>query len=168
MYHFKAKMVVLNGIFVALIILFTHIFAVQTPFLRISFGFLPLAVYAAICGPLHGGMVGAAADLLGCMLFSPGFYFPGFTLSAFFSGYVYGYCFYNKNISMKRIFCTFIFLFVIVDLFFNTLWLSMLYHKAAMTFLLSRFIKGLIFLPINIIFFSVVYKAVQKYRQKIF
>ena len=81
MYNFNSKMIVLSGIFIALIIIFTHVLAIQTLFLRISFGFLPLAVYASICGPLYGAFIGALADILGCLIFSPGFYFPGFTIS---------------------------------------------------------------------------------------
>lgn len=168
LYNFNSKMIVLSGIFIALIIIFTHVLAIQTLFLRISFGFLPLAVYASICGPLYGAFIGALADILGCLIFSPGFYFPGFTISTALSGYIYGYYFHDKPVSLKRICIVFIFLFCSVDMLLNTFWLSLLYHKAATAFLLSRFIKNIIFLPINIIVFSVVYKTIQKYLQKNF
>lgn len=163
MYKFPTRIIVLSGVFIALIIIFTHVFAIQTPFIRISLAFLPLAVYCSLCGPYYGACTAVLADILGCIIFTPGIYFPGFTLSSIISALAYGYAFHNKNISLKRICITFIFLFVFVDLFLNTIWLSMLYHKAAMAFFLSRLVKNTICLPINIALFSIVRRAVEKY-----
>ncbi len=166
MRHYSAKTIIFSGIFIALIIIFTHVFSIQTPFIRISIGFLPLAVYASVSGPLRGGLVGAAADIIGCILFFPGLYFPGFTVSSFFSGFIYGTFLYNKPISLKRIIIAFAATFLVVDLFFNTLWLSLLYHKAAMVFLTGRIIKSIIMLPINVFLFYIVYRSIKPFIQK--
>ena len=88
---FNAKPLVFAGVFIALTILFTYVFSIQTPFVRLSFGFLPVAIYAAMFGPVRGGITAAAADILGASLFSPGAFFFFFSLSSFLSGYIYGY-----------------------------------------------------------------------------
>lgn len=165
MYRLSAKKIILSGIFIALIIIFTHIFAVQTVFLRIGIGFLPLAIYGAIAGPWYGAFIGAIADILGCLLFTPGFLFPGFTVSSFLSGYTYGYFFYNKRVTLKRICLCFIFLFIFINILLNTIWLSMLYHKAAALFLISRLIKEIICLPVDIFLFQLIYKVIDRYLQ---
>ena len=166
MRHYSAKTIIFSGIFIALIIIFTHVFSIQTPFIRISLGFLPLAVYASVSGPLRSGLAGAAADIIGCLLFFPGLYFPGFTISSFVSGFIYGTFFYNKPVSIKRIIIAFAATFFVVDLFLNTIWLSLLYNKAAMAFLTGRIIKNIITLPINIFLFYIISKSIKPYIQK--
>lgn len=163
LYRFSAKEIFSGGIFIALTIIFTHIFSVQTPFIRISFGFLPLAVYSAVFGPLPGGLLGAAADILGCMIFSPGSYFPGFTLSSFLSGCTYGLLLHGRPVSIKRIILACTLIFLLLDTILNTLWLSLLYHKAAAIFFTGRLIKGIIFLPVNIFLLYIIYRPVSEY-----
>ncbi len=166
MRNFSAKPLVLSGVFIALTILFTYVFSIQTPFLRISFGFLPIAVYAVMFGPLRTACMAAVADLLGSMLFFAGLFFPGFTLSAFISGFIYGYFFYEKKLTIKHICIPFILIFLFVDLGLNTLWLTMLYHKAASLFLLSRLAKAALFLPLQIFLFSMVYRPLSIFLPK--
>ena len=165
--NFNAKPLVFAGVFMALTILFTYVFSIQTPFVRLSFGFLPIAVYAAMFGPLRGGIMAAAADVLGTALFSPGAYFPGFTLSSFLTGCIYGYFLHGEDLTIRRISLPFILIFFCIDLGLNTLWLSILYHKAAGVFFLSRLIKNILCLPVNILLFSAVYKPLSGFLPKI-
>jgi len=145
-----AKPLVSTGIFIALVIIFTHIFAIQTPFVRISFGFLPIALFAALFGPLRAALMAAAADLFGCLIFSPGLFFPGFTCSAALSGLVYGYFFYKKEITIKRSVMACGLVFLAIDLGLNTLWLVLLYQKAASAFFLSRLLKSALLFPAHV------------------
>lgn len=156
---FNTKNLVVSAIFVSLTIIFTYVFAIQTPFIRVSFSFLPIAIFSMLFGPLKGGIVAAIADILGCLIFSPGLFFPGFTLSSFISGMIYGYFFYNKKITLQRIIIVSVIIFLFVDLTLNTLWLSILYHRAAYYFLLARLIKCSILLPVQITIIYAVYKA---------
>ena len=61
----STKALVYGGVFTALAILLTYVFAIQTPFVRITFGFLPLALYGALFGPWRAGIVGALTDIIG-------------------------------------------------------------------------------------------------------
>lgn len=164
MHYIRVKTIVFTAIFISLTVIFTHVFAIQTPFIRISFGFLPVALFAMLFGPIKGACMAALADLLGCLIFSPGLYFPGFTVSAFLSGLIYGYFFYNKKITLTKIIFVSSIIFILIDLFLNTLWLCALYQKAAQVFFLSRFIKGAILLPIQISIIYTVYKAVYHHK----
>ncbi|SEP42927.1 folate family ECF transporter S component [Propionispora vibrioides] len=141
---------IISAVFIALIIILTHILAIQTPFVRISLSFLPVAVFAMRFGPLKAAITAAAADILGCLIFTPGLYFPGFTLSAFLSGLFYGLALYRTRLSLLRIIVAAMAVFFFIDLGLNTLWLTILYQKAASTILGSRLIKALLMLPIQV------------------
>ena len=167
MHTLNAKPMVLTGVFIALTILFTYVFSIQTPFVRLSFGFLPIAVYAAMFGTLRGGIMAATADILGMALFPTGASFPGFTLSSCLSGCIYGYFLHRQSLTFQRISIPFLLIFTCIDLGLNTLWLSILYQKAASAFFISRLIKNLICLPINILLFSAVYRPISLFLPKI-
>ena len=158
MRNFSARPIIFAGLFIALTILFTYVFSIQTPFVRLSFGFLPLAVYGAMFGALPCGLAAVAADLLGSLLFFPGMFFPGFTLSSFLSGMAYGHFLHGHDVSLRQICIPFILIFVFVDLLLNTLWLTLLYNQAAAAFFTARFIKGALCLPLQILLFCSVYK----------
>ncbi|VBB06721.1 ecf transporter substrate-specific component [Lucifera butyrica] len=147
----KTRNVVLAAMFISLTIVLTHILAIQTPFIRIDLAFLPVAVYSLLFGPFAGAVVAAVADILGCLLFSPGLFFPGFTLSAFVSGIIYGLYFFKRKITLSNIIGASLTVFLLIDVVMNTLWLSILYHKAAQTFITGRIIKGLLMLPVHVI-----------------
>ncbi|MBB5335466.1 folate family ECF transporter S component [Pectinatus brassicae] len=160
----SVSFIILSGIFMALTIIFTHIFAIQTPFMRFSFGFLPIAVYAINAGSFKTAIMAGLADILGCLLFEPGLYYPGFTISSIITGLIYGYFFSRKNITLPVMGGCFLLTFLLVDLFLNTFWLTQLYHKAATVFLYGRFIKGIVLLPIHIWLFYIIYKVIIKYK----
>lgn len=161
---FNTNTLVFSAMFISLNIIFTHVLAIQTPFIRISFGYLPIALFCALFGPMQGGIIAAIADILGCLIFSSGLYFPGFTLSAYLSGIIYGYFFYHKKVSIQRIIMANILIFIFIDLMLNTLWLSILYHKAAQVFFAGRFIKCSILLPIQILTIYAVYRSLLRHK----
>jgi len=155
---------IISAIFVSMIIIFTNVFAIQTPFIRISLSFLPIAMFSILFGPILSGIVAAIADVLGCLVFSPGLFFPGFTVSSFASGMIYGYFLHNKKVTLQRISLASIVVFLFVDLILNTLWLSILYNKAAQLFLLARLLKGSILLPIQIAAIYAICKPLLRYK----
>lgn len=161
---FSTTTIVVSAMFISLNIIFTHMLAIQTPFIRISFGYLPIALFCALFGPILGGTIAAIADILGCIIFSSGLYFPGFTLSAYLSGIIYGYFFYHKKVSIQRIIMASTVIFIFIDLILNTLWLSILYHKAAQVFFAGRLIKCSILLPIQIITIYIVYHSLLRHK----
>ena len=68
MHKNREKEMVVLGILTALAVLLSYVFAIQTPFVRITFGFLPLALAGALYGPWKAGLVGALDKLIGTAL----------------------------------------------------------------------------------------------------
>lgn len=134
--------IVSGGIFMALTILFTYVFAIQTTFIRIDFAFIPVAVYAFVWGAKKAAVMAMLADIIGSNLFMPGLYFPGFTLSAAVSAFIYGRFLYKREITFKRLFIMNALVFIITDCILNNIWLTLMYHDAATAFYAIRLVKS--------------------------
>ena len=159
-YNNKTQFIVFAGVFIGLTVIFTHVFAIQTVFMRVSFGFLPIALFAMRFGRWQGAVMAAIADVLGGIIFFPGLLFPGFTVSAFCTGWMFGHFLYGKPISIGRIFSVVALITLFIDLGLNTIWLALLYDKAAGAFFISRLIKAAMFLPIEVFFIHLMCKQV--------
>ena len=84
--------VILCGLFIAMQVVLGRVIAIDVGFMRISFGFIPIALGGAIFGPFWNGIICAAADIAGFLTVPSQYpFFPGFTLSAFLSGFAYGF-----------------------------------------------------------------------------
>ncbi|PYG88754.1 ECF transporter S component (folate family) [Ruminiclostridium sufflavum DSM 19573] len=147
--HDKTRNILFVGLFVALEIILTRFTSVETLTVRISFEFIAVALSAILFGPVTAGTAAAAADILGMIIFPKGPYFPGFTLSAFVSGILYGLILYKKRITLVRTFFSALAVIVITGLIMNTVWLFYLYGNAAYAGLASRLVKCTVFLPIQ-------------------
>ena len=99
----NTKIITELGLLIALQVILTRFMSIHTPIVRIGFGFLPLAMTSILYGPWVGGITAVIADLIGFTLFPTGTYFPGFTLTAFLTGFTYGILFHNKPKSHKRL-----------------------------------------------------------------
>ena len=93
---------------------------------KIGFSFLPIAVAAILFGPLAAGTVGALGDFIGAILFPIGAYFPGFTLTAFLTGLVFGF-FLHREQGWLQVIAAIGINQLILSLLLNTLWISILY-----------------------------------------
>ena len=172
----KYYIIVLCGMFIAMQVIFGRYLAVDAVFVRISFVFIPIAIGGAIFGPLWNGIICAAADIAGFLLYpGQGPFFPGFTLSAFLSGAAYGFFLKAAPSAAGRLplsttgsllirvslaaFCV----NILINALLNTLWIAILLDKAYTFFLIERMIKSLILLPINIAVISAIWKSLGKY-----
>ena len=99
----SVKKLVEISLLIALEVILTRFCSINTATLRIGFGFLPIAIIAMMYGPLSAGVAYALGDLLGMMIFPNGSYFPGFTLTAFLTGVIYGLVLYRKPKTWPRI-----------------------------------------------------------------
>lgn len=147
---FSAKDIALIGLMMALSIMLTRMFSLQTQFVRISFSYVPMVFLAIMYGPWTAGFAGAAADLLGFFLFSPGFPFsPGFTLSAAIGPILYGLFLYRKPLTYWRFFLAFLTVSVLVNIGLNSFWLWLLYDQAVLALLPLRIVQNVVSLPID-------------------
>jgi len=144
------KLVILS-LLTALTIVLARFLSVQTQFLRISFEFFPIVVAAILFGPIGAGITAAVADIIGAMLFPAGTFFPGFTVSAFTTGIIYGLFFYNKKITLIKTIFGVITKIIIVDMVMVSIWLMILYKMPLEALIAGRLIKLAVMIPIEVV-----------------
>lgn len=145
-----ARAITQIALLMALEIILTRFVSIQTPIVRIGFGFLPSAMVGMLFGPWIGGTAGILTDLAGIFLSGGGLFFPGFTLSAFLGSFLYGLFLYRKPKSLGRIILAVLTITVFVNLGLNTLWIYMLSGEAVMGILPIRLLQNAVTAPIRI------------------
>ena len=81
---FTTEMLVFTGFMIALAVVLSKLISINISFLRIGFGFLPIAVLAIMYGPYVAAIGYGVADLLGAWLFPTGTFFPGTWIQGWF------------------------------------------------------------------------------------
>ena len=156
---FTTQLVVL-AFLIALEIILTRFLSINTPIVRIGFGFLPVAMMGIIYGPLWAGAACALCDLLGLILFPSGAYFPGFTITAFLTGLVYGLILHGNPITWKRALLAASIVVLFLNLCLDTFWLSIIMGNGIMALLPARLLKAIIMLPVQTVMITVVWERI--------
>lgn len=115
---------------------------------KIGFGFVAVALCAALFGPAYALILGGLADFLGAVLFPIGPYFFGFTLTAMLTGLCFGILLYKKTNALKLFICVFINQFIL-SLVVNSLWIHLLYGTPFSAVLISRIPQAFILLIVQ-------------------
>ena len=89
------------------------------------------------CGTVAGGLTGAIGDVVSAILFPVGAYFPGFTLTAFLTGAVFGWFFRNK-VTVLNTALSVLVVQGIISQVMNTYWISFLYGSPFWPLFLTR------------------------------
>jgi len=140
---------------IALEIVLTRFLSIQTPLIRIGFGFLPIAVIGMKYGPLQAGIAAAMADVIGFFLFSTFTYHPGFTITAFLTGVTYGLLLHKgRHQNILNIIFAVLIVTIAWNMFLDTFWLTQITGQGAIGFLAIRVLRTVIMLPLQIIFIS--------------
>lgn len=146
----KLNVVVFCGMMCALALVLNQVASVKIgPYVRIGVSTLPNQVVDCLFGPAIGGIFGACLDILKYLMKPEGGFFPGFTLSAFLGGVIYGLFLYRKKITVLRVFTSTLLVKVSVNLLLNTFWLDLLYGKGFLALLPARIVSNLVMLPID-------------------
>lgn len=124
-------------------------------YLKISFGFIPIALCGIMLGPVYSTLTAAIADVIGALLFPSGPFFPGYTLVAAIGGLIYGLILYRKVPHIIRcLICTFI-IALICNVGMNTFFLCLTgamvppENEAFPALFWTRVIKNAIQFPVN-------------------
>ena len=153
----RMQIMVTCAMLIAIQIVLVRFCSIQTPALRLSFGFLPLAMAGILFGPGYGCAVAALADFLGATLFPiGGAFWPGFTIVTACSGLIYGLVLHEKAgadwSQRKRVF-RIVLAVAIVDIFVHiglgTLNLAIMLDKGFLVLLPGRILKNLVMIPIE-------------------
>lgn len=121
----SVKSVSVIGILAAMEIILAR-FSIHTWNIKIGFSFVPIVVAAILYGFVAGGLVAAIGDVISAILFPVGAYFPGFTLTAFLTGVVFG-LFLRKKVTVLNVICSVLVVQILISQFLNTYWISFLY-----------------------------------------
>ena len=151
---FDVKKLIQISLLIAIEVVLTRFCSIQTPIVRIGFGFLPIAIIAMMYGPLSAGIAYAIGDLLGMVLFPSGSFFPGLT------GVVYGVFLYNKPKTWPRIIGAVLTVCLVLNLGLDTLWLSILMGQGYIALLPTRIMKAALMIPIQATIIGIIWKKV--------
>ncbi|HIU26448.1 MAG TPA: folate family ECF transporter S component [Candidatus Copromorpha excrementigallinarum] len=151
---------VIMAFLIALEIVLTRFCSVNTPVLRIGFGFLPVSVMGIMFGPVWAAAGYAVGDILGMLIFPTGAFFPGFTVTAALTGLTFGIFLHGKEITPKRVLPASCIILLGLNLFLDTFWLSILMGDGFIALLPTRIFKCLLMLPIHLVMIPLVWNRV--------
>ena len=159
--YVNIRKLVLISLLLALEIVLRRFLSIQTPIMTIGLGFLPIVIVAVLYGPLAAGLTFALGDFIGVMLFPIGAFFPGFTLTAFLSGVIYGIFLHRRRFNLIRVVLAASVISIFLMLFLNTLWISMIRGtttlEAYLAILVERLIQPAVMIPIQIVTIRFIY-----------
>lgn len=127
-----------------------------------GFSYIALLVCGMLYGPVASGIAGAVGDTLGFFVSPNGDFFPGFTLSAFVMGFVYGLILYKRPITIKRTAFAVGVISIICNLVLTPIWLNMMYGTSLIA--APRVIRTLVMYPINTVISYTILKVVRGCR----
>lgn len=159
---FNVQTMVVLGVLVAMEIILSRFLSIAAWNMKIGFSFVPIAIAALSYGPIAAGIVAALGDFVGALLFPIGAYFPGFTLSAFLTGILFGVFLYKKQ-TVLRVAGAVIVNQMILSLLINSIWISILYGTPVIPLMGTRIIQCLIMIPIQFVIISSVAKVNKDY-----
>ncbi|MBN2852423.1 MAG: folate family ECF transporter S component [Clostridia bacterium] len=158
----KTRTLVITSLLIAITVILARFLSIKTDIVRISLEFLPIVLSSVLFGPIIGGITGALADVIGIALFPSGTFFPGFTISAFLTGIIYGLFLYKKEITIVRTIITVLIKVFIIDLVLVTTWLMILYKLPLEALMVARLIKCGIIVPVEILLIYFVVRPIKK------
>lgn len=162
----KLKTLVNVSLLVAMEVVLARFLSINTPIVRIGFGFVPIAICAMMYGPALAGVAGAMGDIIGATLFPTGAYFPGFTLSAALTGVVFGLFLYRRKGNMPQLTAAVAVNSLGISLLLSTLWLSILFGTSYWQLLPTRIVQNLIMIPVQFVVLRLLQKPVAVFSNK--
>ena len=150
MQHTRLSRMVTAALLVALSIVASRFLSINTPIIRIGFGWLPILLAGLLYGPGWGFIVGAIADFIGANLFPFGPYFPGFTLSAGLSGAIVPVLLGRDRwrSSYWKLLGAIAISEVVTSVILNTYWLMIITGKTAFALLPVRGLNAAVMIPV--------------------
>lgn len=146
------------AVLTALQIVLTYLVSINTPIMRIGFGFVPVAVTAILYGPGWAIAVSVISDILGSTLFSSG-WFPPLTITAVCVALTYGLLLNHKhNPGLIRTTIAAAIYNFILSLFLQTYLLTFLMDKGFEALFATRLPQAAIMFAIQVVILPVLVK----------
>ena len=163
---FTTRTLTALAMLIAIEVILSRFLSINAWNIKIGFGFVPVVIAAVLYGPLAGGIVGALSDFIGALLFPIGTYFPGFTLTSFLMGMIFGLFLYKKQSWLQGLAAVGINQFLL-GLFLNTLWISMLYGSPYVPLLVTRVFQSILLTAVQLICIQLMVPILNRYGKKV-
>ena len=163
---FTTRTLTALAMLIAIEVILSRFLSINAWNIKIGFGFVPVVIAAVLYGPLAGGIVGALSDFIGALLFPIGTYFPGFTLSSFLMGVVFGLFLYKKQSWLQGLAAVGINQFIL-GLFLNTFWISVLYGSPYVPLLATRVFQCILLTVVQPICIQLMVPILNRYGKKV-
>ena len=137
-------------------------------YLKISFGFIPIAVCGILTGPFWTLLMASVCDILGALLFPTGAFYWGFTLVAAVGGLIYGLFLYQKKENLLRCMLCTLTVALICNILLNTVFLIQIGamvgpgNDSFWPMMWTRVIKNAVQFPVNGVILFAVWKALKR------
>jgi ECF transporter S component (folate family) len=151
------------ALLMALDVILTRLLSINTPVLRISLGFVPVALMAAAYGPLWTGAACVIDDIVGATLFPTASFFPGFTLTAFLTGFTFGAFLHRKPVTWRRVLPAAAIVCLFCNLCLDSLWLYLMMGKGFLALIPMRIAKAALMLPAETVLIPPVWRYVGRF-----
>ncbi|MBR5262692.1 MAG: folate family ECF transporter S component [Clostridia bacterium] len=151
---------ILCALFIAMQVVLSRFLSINLQYLKIGFSFIPVMFASYLFGPAGGVVVATVSDLVGAIAFPSGAFFPGFTVTAALSGFIYGFAFY-KNCSTLKIIAGVLTNEIVCSLVLNTIWLSIMYTSDFTTLLATRVWQAVAMVIVQIIFAEIFFNRLK-------
>ena len=169
----KSKKIILSAMLLSILIVLSRFFSIKSTFLVISFSFIPIMLAGIYLGSKYAAIIAGLGDLIGAILFPFGAYFPGFTISSAAIGFIYGMFLYKKpeenRKDLKFIIQLIISSIIVlggIKILVESVFLNVLYGKAYLAVISSRFVTQAIMLPVQVITIFLLEKALRPFAKK--
>ena len=162
--RYSARTLAYLGVLTAMEIVLSRFLSINAWNIRIGFSFVPVALAGMLFGPVPAGLVAALGDILGATLFPTGPFFPGFTLTAFLTGCVFG-CFLHTRRTLARTLTSVGINQLILSLLLNSLWISIVYGSPYVPLLATRAIQCAVLAPVQVAVIQMLTAAVSGYER---
>ena len=163
---FSTRTLTTLAMLIAIEVILSRFLSISAWNIKVGFGFVPVVIAAILYGPLAGGIVGALSDFIGALLFPIGTYFPGFTLTSFLMGVVFGLFLYKKQSWLQGLAAVGINQFIL-GLFLNTLWISILYGSPYVPLLATRVFQSILLTVVQLICIQLMVPILDRYGKKV-
>ncbi|MBQ4094514.1 MAG: folate family ECF transporter S component [Oscillospiraceae bacterium] len=143
------------GMLIALAVVLSRFVSIKTPFVTLSFSFLPTALAGILWGPAAGALVGGMGDFIGATLFPTGPFYPGFTLTYALAGAVYGASLCRPKVRQLRLWLTCTAVNIAVYFALDSLWLYDIMGAGLFAMLGKRLMKNVVMIPVSALILAI-------------
>ncbi|WP_367342434.1 folate family ECF transporter S component [Limosilactobacillus sp.] len=153
----KVRELAMLGLLTALQIILGNMLSLQLYTHKIVFTFIVIALTARLFTPWATAISSALAGLLGMVIFPKFAFFPGFILTYFCVGLLFGYCLQNK-VTLLRIVIACLLTFFGFYYLMNSMWLHMMYGISYKVLLTTRLPQEIVMFIVAVVILSIIFR----------